>query len=134
MLYRKALVRLNKKVSLVNVNDYFTPFLIFGQRILIFRWVGFETRFKMSGAILWLLPILINGMATFGWCSTEKPALFTRPSHVLDRGLEFRFCSLLLLGGHHVGYSKCKSAFSISSATISFLPSYQHAFKFHRNK
>lgn len=76
----------------------------------------------MSGAILWLLPVLTNGMATFGWCSTEKPALFTWPSHVLDRGLEFWFCSLLLLGGHNVGYSKCKSAFSISSATISLSP------------
>lgn len=45
MLYRKALVGLNKKLSLVNVNDYFTPFLIFGQQILIFRWVGFEIPF-----------------------------------------------------------------------------------------
>lgn len=54
-------------------------------------------------------------MATFGWCSTEKPALFTCPSHVWDRSFGFG-PFFLLLGGHPVGYSKCKSAFSISSA------------------
>lgn len=63
----------------------------------------------------WLKPIPVTVMATFGWCSTEKPALFTCPSHVWDRSFGFG-PFFLLLGGHPVGYSKCKSAFSISSA------------------
>lgn len=33
----------------------------------------------------------MNGMATFGWCSTEKPASFTWPSHVWDRVSSFGF-------------------------------------------
>lgn len=75
--------------QLATVDDYFTTFFYFWTVDLIFRWASFEIPFKMSGAILWLLPIFINGMATFGWCSTEKPALFTWPSHVWDRVSSF---------------------------------------------
>lgn len=98
------------------------PFFYFWAAELIFlgRLVIKNPIFKISGAIIlfnffWLKPIPVTVMATFGWCSTEKPALFTCPSHVWDRSFGFG-PFFLLLGGHPVGYSKCKSAFSISSA------------------
>lgn len=35
--------------------------------------------------------IIIHGMATIGWCSTEKPALFTWPFHVWDSRVQGLF-------------------------------------------
>lgn len=122
VLYRKALDCLGKKVSLANCKWlFYNCFFYFWTAELIF--LGRLSKipfFKISGAIIlfnffWLKPIPVTVMATFGWCSTEKPALFTCPSHVWDRSFGFG-PFFLLLGGHPVGYSKCKSAFSISSA------------------
>lgn len=124
VLYRKTLDCLGKKVSLANCKWLFYNcfFLFLDCRTYFFRQVSYRKShfFKISGAIIlfyffWLKPIPVTVMATFGWCSTEKPALFTCPSHVWDRSFGFG-PFFLLLGGHPVGYSKCKSAFSISSA------------------
>lgn len=49
VLYRKALVRLKMKVPLAVVNDYLFYFWTVDY---IFKWIGFEIPFKMSGAIL----------------------------------------------------------------------------------
>lgn len=46
--------------------------------------------------MLWLIAILINGTLTFGWCSTEKPASFTQPSHGWDRVSTFGFVPFYL--------------------------------------
>ncbi len=89
MSYREALVRLNWLLLMTILQ----PFL-FLDRNLIFRWASFEIPLKCLVQFFGSYLSSINGMATFGWCSTEKPALFTWPSHVLDRGVKFRFCSL----------------------------------------
>lgn len=70
------------------------PFFYFWTAELIFlgRLVIENPIFKTSGAIFFfflLKPIPVTVMATFGWCSTEKPALFTCPSHVWDRSFGF---------------------------------------------
>lgn len=73
---------------------FWTAELIFLGRLVIENPIFFFfKKKKISGAIIfnffWLKPIPVTVMATFGWCSTEKPALFTCPSHVWDRSFGF---------------------------------------------
>lgn len=52
------------------------------ERIFLGRLVIKNPILKYLVQLFWLLPILFTVMATFGWCSTEKPALFTWPSRL----------------------------------------------------
>lgn len=58
-------------------------------------------------------------MATFGWCSTEKPAMFTRPCHVWGIWV---LCTHLLQS-RPVGYSKLRVPFLfLLSSPLLFSP------------
>lgn len=65
-------------------------FFICGLQLLFLDGFRFEIPFKCPVQFFGSR-ILMNGMATFGWCSTEKPASFTWPSHVWDRVSSFGF-------------------------------------------
>lgn len=55
------------------------------------RWLlgWMVSHIQMSGAGL-LTPAITHGMAAFGWCSTEKPAVFTWPGHAVCEAAELR--------------------------------------------
>lgn len=96
--------------QLATVNGNFTTFLLFVDDLFFYYFFlgGLVLKSHLKCPVQFFgSSVHINGLATFGWCSTEKPALFTRPSHVLDRVSSFDFVPFLPPGGHPVGYSKC---------------------------
>lgn len=103
--YRKALVSLGCLLLMANIQS-----LICGVSMTFWLdglaysniWCRFYYFFLLNSPDT-------HGMATFGWCSTEKPAMFTRPSHV--RTAELRACTHALLQSHPVGYSKLRVPF-----------------------
>lgn len=100
--YRKALVCLHREPSLDNVMS-----------ILQFWTAGFWMRLYWpytSGTVLFPPLSLHEAMAKFGWCCTEKPALFT--CHPLLVWIGSPFWALVVSfyrsRGQLAGYSECK--------------------------
>ena len=88
----------------------------------------------MPCAIVWLLSILIDVMAAFGWCGTEKPALFTQPSCQWD-SFKFGFVPFDYSEVIWLTTVSVRVPFLLPLLPICFYPpSQQHAFNFQRNK
>lgn len=140
VLYRKALDCLGKKVSLANCKWlFYNRFLFLDCRTYFFRQVSYRKSHFLKYLVqlfylifFWLKPIPVTVMATFGWCSTEKPALFTCPSHVWDRsfGPFFFFYYLEVIP---LAIVSVRVPFLFPLLPICFSPHHQHAFNFQRN-
>lgn len=124
VLYRKTLDCLGKKVSLANCKWlFYNCFFYFWTAELIFlgRLVIENPIFKKYLVQLFYLIFFGSSLSPLLWwqhlvgvVQRNQPCLHVH----LMCGIEVLVLVpfFLLLGGHPVGYSKCKSAFSISSA------------------
>lgn len=118
--------------QLATVGDNFTTFFYLWTVVLISRWVSFEIPLKCLVQFFGS-HTLINGMATFGWCSTEKPALFTWPSHVWGRVSSFGFVPFYLSEVIPLATVSVRVPFLFPLLPICF-SALQHGFNFQRNK